>query len=218
MTKSIDTLKSEVSASIRFQREERARDEEKNARAPGGLRASLNQGRLDYEPSLQSECKAAHETGGAPIEILRAVDAFDFAGTYLTREGAAASCTKGINDAQPRGPANVRFTRDWQAKVSGNLREAKEVTFEYDLARLRQCRASYIGLPAWGTVMKYRFDDGEEKSAGLTVQGQGTMNPQAATLSIPTDAKRLTVWFLNTDAAGCVAWDSHFSENFRFDL
>ena len=41
---------------------------------------------------------------------------------------------------------------------------------------------------------------------------------QQPLLPVPADAESVQIWFVNSDRAGCVAWDSNFGENYSFPV
>ena len=56
------------------------------------------------------------------------------------------------------------------SSVEGSLKGAKVIAVDYDLARLPQCRAKYMGFDAWGISAYWNFVGGTLKlPVGLTV-------------------------------------------------
>lgn len=115
-------------------------------------------------------------------------------------------------------PPVIHFNADWSSSVEGTLKGAKVVAVDYDLARLPQCRAKYMGFDAWGISAYWNFDGGTGHNAALTGYSGQTVVPQQALISVDSGAKTLSLWFHGSDEYGCSSWDSAYQQNYNFDL
>ena len=105
----------------------------------------------------------------------------------------------------------LRFSKDWSQQQLDDIRAGEQLEIEYDPERLPACRASYRGQPAWNIAAYVRFHPGgEEKS--------GSVSTKPLRLDVPSGATSVELWFQNSDNTGCVAWDSRFGQNYRFDV
>lgn len=85
----------------------------------------------------------------------------------------------------------------------------------YDPQRLPQCRATKYGRPAWGLAPYVRAPgSGPFEAQSLQRLEAGLENGPLLTAVFHAATKGLEVYVVNSDAAGCVAWDSHFGQNF----
>jgi hypothetical protein len=46
----------------------------------------------------------------------------------------------------------------------------------------------------------------------------GAVAKQPLVVEVPAGATQVELWFNNTDNTGCVAWDSRYGQNYRFDV
>jgi hypothetical protein len=105
----------------------------------------------------------------------------------------------------------LRFLADWTVKQDGEAHGGAPLRIEYDAARLPTCRASYRGQDAWSIAGYVRVHPGEALlSLGL--------KSGSAELAVPAGARRLELWFNNTDNTGCAAWDSRYGQNYWLDV
>jgi hypothetical protein len=111
----------------------------------------------------------------------------------------------------PVGPARLVFSGDFAETQIGGIVPGGEVRVEYDVARLPTCRHTRNGWQLWDIRAHLRWEPSGEV-VGASV-GAG-----AATFSVPTGARRAVLWFENTSADGCQAWDSNFGANYEFDV
>lgn len=112
--------------------------------------------------------------------------------------------------------ATISFDADWQTRVDGALEAGGVAYLEYAPTRLEDCRGTQYGNPAWTISAHYRVDGGDVRS--VHVAGHSP-SPDAVGLPLELDrAGELEIWFENTSAFGCRAWDSAFGENYRFTV
>ena len=114
--------------------------------------------------------------------------------------------------------STVRFNADWSTSVDGDFSNARAISLEYAMERLPGCRARVYGQPAWDIMAYARFDGGPVKSAVVTRGFGGERRPVPGSFSVPTGAREMEIWFLNTDAAGCSQYDSNWGQNYRLLL
>lgn len=111
--------------------------------------------------------------------------------------------------------AKLRFTKDWTTEVVGELVAGGVAYLDYAPERAR-CTATRGGNPAWTVTAHYRIDGGEVRSvyaAGHAAAPELVGVP----LELGTGGE-LELWFENTDASGCQAWDSDFGANHHFTI
>jgi hypothetical protein len=122
---------------------------------------------------------------------------------------------------------NIFFQGDWSENVYGALRQGGTLDVHYDISRLPACRGTHNGYPAWDVIGYARFLPGGEQveaSVRELVADQGRPTNEAHdklwTLTVPQGATEVELWFKNYTGAGssCVAWDSNWGGNYRFDL
>lgn len=126
-------------------------------------------------------------------------------------------------DQQPQ--AHVRFLSGWEQSLSGELRAGGRLFIDYDLERLPLCRGSRLGMPSWGIWTHVRFHPGGQYLIGKLLQHAAGETPTAFGsrlgvyhVTVPDDATRMEVWFNNTDARFCSAWDSRYGENYWYEV
>jgi len=107
--------------------------------------------------------------------------------------------------------STIRFLSNWTQEQDGELHPGEQLTIEYDIARLPQCRAKRSGRDAWSIVGYVRFHPGEQLQSVLLSSG-------SAEVEIPADARKAELWFNNTDHTGCSAWDSRYAQNYSLDV
>lgn len=122
-------------------------------------------------------------------------------------------------DELPAGiePALIEFRDDWTAVHSGGpLVAGNSVEVAYDEDRLTDCRGEQAGQPAWSITGYHRLNDGAvgDFEAGGHSPSQGT-EPPIFNLDESGD---LSLWFHNTNAWGCSAYDSNFGANWQFTV
>jgi hypothetical protein len=106
-------------------------------------------------------------------------------------------------------PARLVFRADFTEEQIGGIVPGAEVRVEYDAARLPQCRHWRNGHELWDITVHLRW----EPSGALVAD---SVRDGAATFAVPTGAERAVLWFENTSAIGCQAWDSDFGANYPF--
>ena len=119
---------------------------------------------------------------------------------------AAGVCTP------PAGPqrAKLVFATDFTERREGVLAPGGEVTIAYDPARLSTCRHSSGGNPLYDITAHVRFEPGGERR-------DVSVRDAAATLAVPATTRGVALWFENTSASGCQAWDSNLGANYWFE-
>ncbi len=109
--------------------------------------------------------------------------------------------------------AVLRFLADGSAATdNAPIFAGGRLKLVYDLQRLPQCRATKYGLPAWSTLAYAKWDDGAAQTVVLSSSGVA-LQP---VLQVPETAKKLELWFLNSDYYGCKTWDSQGGANYPF--
>jgi uncharacterized protein YraI len=105
----------------------------------------------------------------------------------------------------------LSFRADWSQQQSDAIRAGEQLKIEYAAERLPTCRASYRGQDAWNIAAYARFlPSGEVR--------RGAVAKEPLVVDVPTGATQVELWFNNTDNTGCVAWDSRYGQNYRFDV
>lgn len=121
----------------------------------------------------------------------------------------------------PAARTDVVFGSDWTETAAGTLVQGGLMRIVYAPGRLGACRATYAGGRAWNIVASWRFLPGGQNGT-VAMYGGDYYAGEAAILQpevgIPADATGVELWFGNSDRAGCVAWDSDFGMNYRFDV
>jgi Family of unknown function (DUF6209) len=119
--------------------------------------------------------------------------------------------------------ALLTFTSSWTESATG-LVAGETASISYDPARLPTCRGNlgYGGDdPGWSIDGNYAvngivFND----PIGLAGESLGNEHLPRGTLpsfQLPF-AGTLAMWFENTDAFGCSAWDSNYGNNYAFSI
>lgn len=125
------------------------------------------------------------------------------------------------------GAGSIVFGDDWSETRLGELRQGGTFDVQFDLDRLPTCRGTHNGYPAWDLIGYARFLPGgqtAEASVRELVSDNGrptnVAHEKLWTLTAPADANAVELWFKNYTGAGssCVAWDSNWGENYRFDI
>jgi hypothetical protein len=114
--------------------------------------------------------------------------------------------------APPAGPQRARlvFDANWTQHREGVLAPGGQVSIVYAQSRLDGCQSTQGGIPQWDLTAHVKFDPGGQLLGASVRDG-------SATMSVPTDARRATVWFEATSVHGCHQWDSNYSNNYVFD-
>lgn len=114
-------------------------------------------------------------------------------------------------------PKTITFAQGWSVSA-GSLVGAKALAVSFALERLPECRQGYNGLPTWEILAYARFDGGAVQQAVATKVIGTTRVPAPATFAVPAGAQSVELWFMNSDRAGCVRYDSNWGQNYRFSL
>ncbi|MEJ7598836.1 MAG: DUF6209 family protein [Kofleriaceae bacterium] len=111
----------------------------------------------------------------------------------------------------PAGPdhATLVFAADFSERREGVLSPGSDLTISYDPARLPNCRHWRNGNALWDIAAHVRFEPGGERSDVSVRDG-------APTIAVPATARAAVLWFENTSASGCQAWDSNLGANYTF--
>lgn len=107
--------------------------------------------------------------------------------------------------------ARLVFATDWSETQHGVIVPGGALTIDYDTDRLTTCRHSRAGAPLWQITAHVRW----LPSGAVDL---AAVRDAPATLAVPADARALEVWFENTSASGCQAWDSNLGANYRFEI
>jgi hypothetical protein len=122
--------------------------------------------------------------------------------------------------------AVLRFAPNWQQASDRAISRGDTVAIEFAPERLTGCRRTRHGAEVWDIEAFAKFYPRGELLRGSVldrIRSGGVVTdlvPKPLELAVPSDARRLEVWFDNfVDAGGrCDAWDSHFGENYWFDV
>jgi len=114
--------------------------------------------------------------------------------------------------------AAIAFSSDWSERVTGTLRAGGSVNIDYALDRLPNCRQGYSGFATWDILAYYRFDGGAAQYVPVTQPARSQRFSVLTPIAIPSGARRMELWFFNSDRGGCRQYDSDFGSNYRFNL
>jgi hypothetical protein len=135
--------------------------------------------------------------------------------TASQRIGAAA--------APDAGAATITFAANWTESATP-LVAGQDAQVSYDPARLQTCRGNlgYGGnTPGWSIDAFYSVN-GVTFSQPLGIAGESLLNLHLPAGALPSFtlpfAGTLQIWFQNSDAFGCNAWDSDYGANYRFTV
>lgn len=121
----------------------------------------------------------------------------------------------------------IEFQAGGRQTQSDFVRQGQPLTIKYDPQRTTGCRGHHDGMPAWDIFANVRFAPSGEVFQGPLVQhynpeGSGGIfdppRPIPFAVNVPADATEAEIWFLNRNAFGCMAWDSQFGNNYRFEV
>lgn len=131
----------------------------------------------------------------------------------------------------PNGIPTLSFNADWSVTQSAPLVEGGQMQIHYAPERLPDCRGtSDTGEDTWQIVGHYLLDGVEPAYDDLAVTqltGNGRLEPPTTepvdvVMDVPLGtfggAHDLAIWFVNSDATGCTAYDSDYGQNFHFTL
>lgn len=139
------------------------------------------------------------------LRLVSALTAF----ASITALGAAAF-------AQSTPPV-ITFGADWSISQSAPLVAGQTAVLRYDTNRLPSCRATHDGVPAWAIAASYQADSSSTVPMLTVNDGSSTSNPIDVSFVVPYGAD-LSMWFHNSDYAGCSTWDSNYGQNFHFPI
>jgi hypothetical protein len=128
-------------------------------------------------------------------------------------------------------PVSVEATLEFspgREVETGDITQNKTLTLIYDPARLPFIRNTHNGMPAWDIIGNLRFHPGLETYSGSLVQKTETVNGNMRSLyppvslplsvTVPTDAMAVEMWFVNTGLFGEKSWDSRYGQNYWFGV
>lgn len=130
----------------------------------------------------------------------------DASGDFQIRTNAAACPAV---TATPT--ARAIFAPDYSETQIGGISPGRALRIEYDVRRLTACRNSQNGYELWDIGAHVRW-----LPSGATELA--SVRAGAATFAVPLGARGVEIWFENTAAHGCQAWDSNMGANYRFDV
>lgn len=108
----------------------------------------------------------------------------------------------------------IHFGAGWQNTVSGTVGPGT-VLVDYDLSRA-PCHGAQYGNDAYGVTMYASIDGAAPQAQTLTTLVDTVNFEQPAYVSLPQGDHQLSIWFENSDAFGCHAWDSNYGENYVY--
>ena len=119
------------------------------------------------------------------------------------------------------GAPTITFSAGW-TESAAPLIAGQNAQVSYDPTRLPNCRGNlgYGGnTPGWSISASYSVN-GITFGQPLGIAGLSLLNMHLPAGALPSFtlpfAGNLEVWFENTDAFGCDAWDSDYGANYRF--
>ena len=121
----------------------------------------------------------------------------------------------------------ISFSKNWSEHLSGTLRQGGHLVINYDLERLKKCRGTHNGHPAWDIVAHVKFGPAGQLRQGsvrslAAPTGTPTNNASSKELviKIPTTATSAEIWFNNYSGAGssCSVWDSNYGANYKYEV
>jgi len=130
--------------------------------------------------------------------------------------------------AQPASVEAILEFSPGRELQTADITQDKTLTLIYDPSRLPFIRNAHNGMPAWDIIGTLRFHPGLETYSGSVVQKTETVNgmmkplypPVSLPLSVtvPTDAMAVEIWFVNTGLFGEESWDSRYGQNYWFGV
>jgi hypothetical protein len=147
----------------------------------------------------------------------------DPTGNYVLTHDNFWSISDDASVCAPPAAATLRFLGDWRQIQESSIVAGGNVTVDYELARLPQCNGStYQGEPAWGISGFARFSPGGQIVSGPLTQYQSTATggfvvaPTPWSLTVPTDATGVELWFETSGETCSTSWDSNYGHNYAF--
>jgi len=118
--------------------------------------------------------------------------------------------------------ATAKFDRDIAREpVLDGVPKARSVlAIDFPQQRLPNCRATYNGMPTWGVYVEYRIDGGPIRSTPLTGFNleERRKYDRRAFVELPSGARSLEYWILNSDRGSCRQYDSRMGANYKHAL
>ncbi|HEX8537908.1 MAG TPA: DUF6209 family protein [Cystobacter sp.] len=112
----------------------------------------------------------------------------------------------------------ISFPASGPYTLSSPLRSGQPFTVQYNLDRLKTCRATYSSMDTWFITVEYRFDYGTFQSAYVTTTSGYRRQPAPATITAPVGARTLELRFKNWDRGGCEAYDPSSGPLYTFTI
>ena len=170
---------------------------------PGWSGTSLSNARLEVVPYLRLSA------GGRLFDHNRNPRDLD---NYVATSPDLAIWSDATICTPPSGPtrATLVFDASFHQRRDGVFAPGGELAISYNGARLTQCRNSQGGHPLYDITAHIVFSPGQQRRDVSVRDG-------APTISVPSDARSVALWFENTSSTGCRAWDSNFGNNYLFD-
>ncbi|HWZ45346.1 MAG TPA: DUF6209 family protein [Candidatus Saccharimonadales bacterium] len=121
----------------------------------------------------------------------------------------------------------IEFQADGRTTQNGLVRQGEQLTIQYDPQRPPICGGFHNGMPAWELFGSARFLPSGELFHGALIQHRAEGSggrvfdppvPVPFTVNVPADANLVEMWFVKRDMSGCMAWDSQFGSNYRFEV
>jgi hypothetical protein len=115
----------------------------------------------------------------------------------------------------------VVFAEDWTQAAGGPIRQGGQLRVAYAPQRLQACRYSYNGARAWNLFASWAFAPGGQTGTVALYEGNyfgGEAAIAQPVVPVPADATSVSLWFSNSDATGCAAWDSDYGANYTFPV
>lgn len=125
--------------------------------------------------------------------------------------------------SQPPPHASLRFERNGDPVVDGQIVPEGTVLIDYDLDRLPQCRAAAGQVPTWQITAYVRLIPETRVVQHPLTSLTGSRLPVTAGraqcfLEIPYFATGIEICFHNSDDTRCTCWDNNRSSNYYFPV
>jgi len=126
--------------------------------------------------------------------------------------------------------ALLEFYPAWKHRQFEPIERGQNIRIVYDAARLSRCSTKSNDAELGDTVAYIRFHPRGEIIRGTVVERvqKSDKHPRPAVsyktiplvVSVPHDATQVELWFhsFSQGATRCDAWDSHFCENYWFNV
>lgn len=109
----------------------------------------------------------------------------------------------------------LTFDAAWNESQSGALYAGRPVRLAYDASRL-PCRGTRYGRPAYSILAHWRVGGGDFQT--VQVDGLASDPRGFEPVFVPERTGTLELYFSNSSAWGCQAFDSDFGANYRFQV